>query len=198
MRTIQRILLLIWIVATILSGKAQEKSQPVESKMPQASKQTLEPPVPLPADLVSFFSGAWFGSGEFANGKKIEADITFNPDLDNQWLLYRHADRAPNKYKALGVWGTERSTKKFVMLINDNFGGMRLFLSEGWVNGKIIFEKSAAVLSALSVADSQVAAPRERFTFERKDDDTFKMTYEVSGDGAAWRMGDYLIFRKKH
>ena len=159
--------------------------------------QSPPPPIPLPGDLVDFFSGEWLGAGEFASGKKIEAEVAFRPDLDNKWLLYRHTDRAPNNYKALGVWGTERSSKKFVMMISDNFGGMRLFLSEGWSSGKIVFEKSNALSSALSVVAGQVPATQERFTFEQQNVHTFKMTYETSEDGRVWRMRDYLIFKKK-
>jgi hypothetical protein len=59
----------------------------------------------LPAGLKEFFVGEWSGAGEFSNGRKIEADVSFSTDLDNQWLSYRHTDRAPNKYKAWGMWG---------------------------------------------------------------------------------------------
>src|SRR5262249_6906101 len=112
---------------------------------------------------------------------------SFTTELDNQKLLYRHTDRAPNRYKALGTWGYERDTGKFVMVVEDNFGGSRRFESDGWVNGKIIFLKDVP-LSASNFP--------ERFTFERQTGSTFKMTYEAKRNGQDWKMGDYLIFNR--
>ncbi len=58
--------------------------------------------------MVKFFAGNWSCAGEFANGKKIEADLSFVPELDGKWLLYRHADRPPGQFKALAVWGVDQ------------------------------------------------------------------------------------------
>jgi hypothetical protein len=160
-----------------------------------APQGKTELPIRLPNDLIDFFAGEWTGSGEFANGKKIEADVSFSCDIDNQWLVYRHTDRTPGSYKALGMWGTEYASKRFVMIVNDNFGGVRLFTSEGWLNGRIVFQKDTAIILMVSAASAQTK--RERFTFERQANDIFKMTYETSDDGRTWRLGDYLIFRKK-
>ena len=154
-------------------------------------------PVRLTDDLIEFFSGDWIGSGEFASGKKIEADVNFTPDLDRQWLVYRHTDRTPNKYKALGMWGFETASSRFVMIVTDNFGGARRFSSDGWVNGKVVFEKVPSCLPPADQATSSGANIRERFTFERRNSDTFKMTYETSLDGTNWRLGDYLVFKRK-
>lgn len=154
-------------------------------------------PVRLPDDLVNFLSGNWDGSGESASGSKIEAEVSFVPALDAQWLLYRHMDRSPNKYKALGMWGFENTSGRFIMVVNDNFGGSRRFLSESWEHGKIVFENvTDAVLSAKAIP-SPAANRRERFTFERQDANTFKMTYETNSGGQNWRLGDYLIFRRR-
>lgn len=154
-----------------------------------AAQQKSAPPIRLPDDLVKFLSGEWTGQGEFASGKKIEADVSFSVDLDGQWLMYRHTDRAPNKYKAVGMWGFERSGR-FIMTVNDNFGGARRFSSDGWINGKVVFE---------TILDDATPAStiKERFTFERQDADTFKMTYETSQDAKTWRLGDYLVFKRK-
>lgn len=145
----------------------------------------------IPDELLSFFSGNWSGKGEFASGKKIEADVSFAADLNKQWLLYRHTDRLPNEYKSLGMWGIERNSKKLVMTINDSFAGARLFVSEGWQNGRIEFSDSIPI-SPVSVDNSR----RERFIFEKLANDKFKMTYESSTNGAPWKLGDYLIFTK--
>jgi len=41
------------------------------------SRAKTDGPKRLPHDLVDFFSGDWTGSGEFASGKNIEADVNF-------------------------------------------------------------------------------------------------------------------------
>ncbi|SRR5258707_1303130 len=95
---------LLLILGTILtvSTPSQNRTNPVAtSSAPPTPQAKFDPPIRLPNDLVDFFSGEWNGTGEFASGKKIEADISFTPDLDGQWLVYRHADRPPNRYKAL-------------------------------------------------------------------------------------------------
>ena len=184
-----------FMVTAITSVQSQDRfTSPTISPAP-ALRQQVELPLRLPKDLSAFFAGEWFGNGEFANGKKITADISFKPDLDDQWLIYRHADRAPGLYKALGMWGIERSSKRLIMIVNDNFGGMRLFTSEGWVNGAIVFQKDTAIMPASPAAPQQIV--RERFSFERQADDIFKMTYETSNDGKTWRLGDYLICKRK-
>jgi len=94
------------------------------------------------------------------------------------------------------MWGTEYTSKQFVMVINNNFGGSRLFSSEGWRDGKIVFLKRNTITTQPTAVVGQ-PINQERFTFERQADGTFKMTYEVSKDGTNWRIGDYLIFKKK-
>jgi len=191
---------LLLILGTVLtvSAPSQNGTSPVATSSVTSTPQAkFDPPIRLPNDLVDFFSGEWNGTGEFASGKKIEADISFTPDLDGQWLVYRHADRPPNRYKALGMWGFEYASKRFIMVINDNFGGARQFSSEGWLNGKVVFEKIAVFTPPTNVGPPAAPTRQERFTFERQDGDTLRMTYESSDDGKNWRLGDYLIFKRK-
>jgi len=162
--------------------------QPQGDKQPAALTRSAPQAKRLPDDLCEFFLGEWSGAGEFASGKKIEADVSFTPDLDRHWMAYRHTDRPPNRYKALGVWGIDKDSGRLLMLVNDNFGGARLFMSDGWLNGKIVFQKATLVTPVTN---------QERFTFERKAKDSFRMTYEVSADGKTWRLGDYLNFIKR-
>ena len=149
-------------------------------------------PERAPKELVAFFSGHWQGAGEFANGKKIAADVSFEPTLDNQWLEYRHADRPPNGYKALGLWGIDSASHKLIMTLHDNFGGARLFTSGGWRDGKVVFVKHGPISP-----DPAPASTQERFSFARLDATSFTMTYEVSRDGSAWKLGDSLTFHRK-
>lgn len=181
MKKIVYILILLAGFSLIIS--AQEKADPKSIPLAQ-----YEMPKTIPVEMAEFFVGEWEGQGEFSSGKKIEADVSFTMELDNQRLLYRHTDRLPNKYKALGTWGYNRETNKFVMIVQDNFGGSRLFESEGWQNGKIVFLKNVPVTAT---------AYPERFTFETKAPNLFKMTYEASRDGKNWKLGDYINFKRK-
>ena len=76
--------------------------------------------------MVKFFVGNWSCAGEFANGKKIEADLSFVPELDGKWLLYRHADRPPGQFKALAVWGVDHPSGRLVSIVEDNFGNAKV------------------------------------------------------------------------
>jgi hypothetical protein len=103
--------------------------------------------------------------------------------------MYRHTDQEPNKFKAVGMWGFDRDSDKFLMLLHDNFGGARLFLSDGWQGEKIVFQRGALLTTP---------PVQERFTFAREAADAFRMTYETSRDGKTWQLGDSLLFRKIH
>ena len=172
-------LITLSIVIFSISVNAQDKS---------ANSPKVVPLKPLPSDLVVFFAGEWEGSGQFSNGKEINAVVKFSSELDNQWLLYSHQDLAPNKYRAMGMWGFERLSGKFIMILQDNFGGSRKFESDGWIDGKVTFVNNV-VTSTRNYS--------ERFVFERLSVKSFKMSYEVKKDGKEWRLGDYLIFRRR-
>lgn len=62
--------------------------------------------------MIKFFGGNWSCAGEFASGKKVEADVSFAPELDGKWLLYRHADRPPGQFKALASVGRGSAQRK--------------------------------------------------------------------------------------
>jgi hypothetical protein len=137
--------------------------------------------------MIKFFGGNWSCAGEFANGKKIEADVSFTPELDGKWLQYRHTDRPPGLFKALALWGVDQPTGSLVSVMEDNFGNSRLFTSDGWKDGLVTFERAAMLDQKIS---------RERFRYERQSADSFKMTYERSADGQ-WKMGDFIVCVRK-
>ncbi|NDK54314.1 DUF1579 family protein [Pontibacter fetidus] len=140
------------------------------------------------ADLLQFFAGKWTGEGKFFNDKPITANLEFTVALDSSWLKLEHVDVTPNTYKATSMWGNDPQTGEYVAYVFDNYGGHRKFNAEGWANGKLILT-------------TQQPNPKggilwQHFIYEKLTTDSFKMTYEVSKDGTAWRMVDYLIFRK--
>lgn len=153
----------------------------------RASAQSPAPPRWDPAFL-HFFIGRWSGEGQFAQGNKIAADVSFQLSLDSSWLLYEHRDRAPGPYKATSLWGLDGQTGAFVAYAFDNFHGHREFVSGGWKNGKLV----------LTTHDyyPQVGNYFEHFIYEKLSETSFKMTYETSLDGIGWQLGDWLVFTK--
>lgn len=140
----------------------------------------------LDRDLTSVFHGNFACKGEFANGRKIEADVAFESRVDNRWLAYKHVDRAPNRYQAEGYWGLDSGTGKFVMILVDVSGGIRLFSGDGWKDGKVVFERTPT---------PDQKERKERFRFEKESAMSFRMTYEVpSGD--SWKMVDSIVCAK--
>ena len=174
MRNKSLIVCLIWL------GSMVGLVKPVNAQAPAPAK--------LSPDLVQFFVGHWTGSGAFANGKPIEAEATFELSLDSVWLKYEHADKTPNSYKALSMWGVDAQTGQFLAYGFDNFHGHRVYSSNGWIKGKLI----------LSVNEywPKVGVVYQHFIYDKLSETSFKMTYEVSGDGITWQLGDSLVFTR--
>jgi len=150
--------------------------------------QTKKPENKLSPEFLSFFAGSWSGDGEFASGKKISADVSFSISLDSAWITYQHTDRQPNRYKSISMWGIDMNGQ-FVAYAFDNFKGHRKFVSEGWREGKLILTNNEF--------NPQWGLVFQHFIYEKVSDDSFRMTYETSKDGISWKLGDYLIFKKK-
>ena len=149
------------------------------SPSPAEAQQPAPPPL-LDSALVAAFQGSWHCAGAFANGKKIESDMTFSADLDRHWLRVVHDDRPPNGYHAQSMWGADASTGKWMSMIFDNFGGARRFTSTGWDGHSIVL-------------DGAPGPRRERFSYAVESPSSFRMTYEVSGDaGTTWKLSDSL------
>lgn len=153
------------------------------------SAQDLKQNHKLSDDLVNFFIGNWSGSGEFHNGKKISANITFKMALDNKWLYHEHSDLPPNDYKAFSFWGIDKYTGEFVAYSLNNFQGHKKFSSNGWVDEKLI-------LTNIRQYPEQ-GLVFEHFIYEKLTEKSFKMTYEISQNGINWKMIDYLVFNKR-
>jgi len=143
----------------------------------------------LDNEMVGFFLGSWSGEGEFANGNKIAADLTFKLMLDSCWLTCEHTDKLPNKYKAISFWGVDPVNGQFMAYAFDNFNGNRKFLSDGWKGNKLVL--------TISEVYPKVGLLFQHFIYEKLSDKSFKMTYETSKDGITWKLGDYLVFNKK-
>jgi hypothetical protein len=109
--------------------------------------------------------------------------------MDSSWVNYEHTDRLPNRYKTLSMWGVDAVTGQFTVYAFDNFHGHRKFASDGWKGNKLILTTNEYY--------PQRGLLFQHFIYEKLSDITFKMTYETSKDGIAWKLGDYLLFTKK-
>ena len=165
-------------------------------------------PAKLDPDLVAFFTGHWKGEGAFAQGNRanakvttekgrgeaapttvtIVAEVSFAPSLDSAWLVYEHRDVPPGVYKATSMWSVDE-TGQFVAFTFDNFHGHRQWLSRGWSGGKLVLSTGGY--------SSPGGTVFEHFIYERLSATQFKMTYEVSGDGITWQVGDWLVFTRE-
>jgi len=138
-------------------------------------------------EMAIFFIGSWVGQGQFANGKKIAADVVFTLSLDSCWLINTHQDKLPGTYTAASAWGIDTSGKLVDNRIS-NFNGYQQFTSEGWRLDGITFTAKT------TTHENDIFF--QHFIYKKISNDQFKMTYEVRRDGATWKEGDHLIFRR--
>ncbi|MEM7514027.1 MAG: hypothetical protein AAF388_24080 [Bacteroidota bacterium] len=139
-------------------------------------------------DSLRFFLGDWSGQGEFSDGRKIEADVSFSYTLDSSWISYKHVSRLPFTYKASSMWRVDPYNGQFLAYTFDNIVGHRIFRSNGWKEDKL-------VLTSLKHYPNN-GLYFEHYIFERLTEDSFRMTYESSNDGINWKLGDFLLFKK--
>lgn len=118
---------------------------------------------------LAYFIGDWECSGKFdSSGKLIDAQQHFASDLGGAWVTFRHDDKPPFNYHALSEWGWDSTQKRFVMTVQDSFGGARVFYSSGWQSNQLLWEGGAI---------GSTTSPQERFSFERLGDHRFKVSY---------------------
>jgi hypothetical protein len=139
------------------------------------------------ADL-QWFSGRWSCEGKFiGSGKAISADVSFEPVLENKWILFRHDDRPPFSYHALSEWGWDEKGQQYVSTVQDSTGGVRLFYSDGFSESKLVWEGQALGNSA---------ARAERFEFTKNGPKSFTVSYSFQKEGQ-WQHVDTSVCTRK-
>jgi hypothetical protein len=137
---------------------------------------------------LQWLSGRWSCDGKFnGSGKAISADVSFEPALDNKWILFRHDDRPPFSYHALSEWGWDEKGQRYISTVQDSTGGVRLFYSSGFSDSKLVWDGQALGNSA---------APAERFEFVKSSVDVFKVSYSFQKDGQ-WQAVDTSTCTRK-
>jgi hypothetical protein len=159
------------VILVLLSIAFFSVSIPLHAATPELKPQ-LTP--------LAYFIGDWACSGKFdANGKSIDAHQRFDVDLDGAWIIFRHDDTPPFNYHALSEWGWDATQKKFVMTVQDSFGGVRAFYSGGWNSTQLQWDGDAV---------GKASNPTQSFIFERVDDRHFKVSYFFLKNDAWSRM----------
>jgi hypothetical protein len=150
--------------------------------------ESAEPKLKKEIALFAPLQGKWSCQGVFpSNGKKIESQIAFAPDLDGAWLVKRHDDLPPNLFHDAEYWGFDSAGKQFVAFLYDNFGGVRKFTSSGWADDKLTW------LGEPSKSDP----PRlERFVYKRDSPTQIEVNWEVKPGAKDWAIGDTLTCKK--
>lgn len=131
-----------------------------------------------------FFRGYWSCAGRFANGKAIRSHEVSTPILDGHWLRMRHVDNPPHRYKALELWRYDAAVNRFRVLIFDNSGGVRRYVSPGWQNDTLILNNTAA------------SGYIDRFVFKRHGNANYRVTYAAKTGAGKWKTGDTLICKR--
>jgi hypothetical protein len=129
------------------------------------------------ADLV----GVWSCHGVFpATGKTIDSSLRFEFDLGGKALVKHHDDTSPPAmYHALEAWGYDAKNGRYNATIFDNFGGARLFSSEGWKNDRLVWTSAPEV------------KPAQRFIYVREAPQGLRIDWEVA-KGDSFVVGDTL------
>lgn len=139
------------------------------------------------ADL-EWFSGHWSCDGKFIrSGKAISADLSFEPALENNWMLFRHDDRPPFSYHAISEWGWEEKSQQYVSTVQDSTGGVRLFYSPGFSDSKLVWDGKAL---------EDQSARAERFEFVKNGPNVFTVSYSFQKDGR-WQSVDTSTCTRK-
>lgn len=176
------ILLLLVLLSAPIGRLELSAQQPADGAAPTGVK--LKPEV----EAFAIFEGKWACRGVFpSNGKTIESQIVFSPELEGAWLLARHDDLPPNRFHAFELWGFDPAEKQFVAFLYDNFGGVRRFTSSGWVGDKLIWIGESSKTDAATV---------QRFVYKRDNPSQFALNWEVKKGAADWAIGDTLTCKK--
>ncbi|HET6552268.1 MAG TPA: hypothetical protein VFG49_01910 [Dyella sp.] len=125
--------------------------------------------------------GDWTCHGVLpASGKTIDSTVNFALDLDGKALVKHHDDTSPPAtYHALEAWGFDAGNHRYNATILDSFGGARVFSSEGWKEGRLVWNSAPDV------------KPVQRFVYSREGDQALRIDWEVERNGALV-MGDTL------
>ena len=129
---------------------------------------------------LAFFLGTWTcdvhaQSVGFIPERKYQSTITIKNDLGGSWNSIRNESNAAT---VAGFTGWDRSSKRFVRVAFDSFGGMESKYSDGWKGDDWVWTGTSSVAGK--------DAPL-RHTITRHGDAEFVGKYEMQ-DGDKWTL----------
>jgi Periplasmic component of the Tol biopolymer transport system len=130
---------------------------------------------------LAWFVGHWHCDGQFANGKPIHSRETFTAELGGHWLRMQHADDPPNRYLADSWWDYDKTARRFVVTLFDNFDDVRHYTTSGWVGDTLTLDNTAT------------SGYIDRFAFQRRGDAGYRVTYTYRSRSGAWQLGDAVL-----
>jgi hypothetical protein len=138
-----------------------------------------------PLAPLTYFLGAWQCSGSFpSSGKAIASTMRFESDLAGNAVVKHHDDLPPNAYHAIETWNYASADKRFNDAIADNYGGVRLFSTDGWHDGVLTWSSAAGV------------TPVQQFVYTRLSATSMRVDWQVSKDATHYTIGDTLTCTK--
>lgn len=177
--------LLAFIALSVVAVLAAPANKTQDQPQSSALKPELQP--------LSYFVGHWSCAGEFpASHKPISSRISISPDLDGSWVAFRWDDNLPNQFHALELWGFDKTEHHFTNSIYNNFGGVYLYNSAGWIGDELTW----------SPRDLPPNSPiaREQYVIDRKSAKEFVISWEIVRNSKAqqqWTVGDRLTCRQE-
>lgn len=142
------------------------------------ARATDDPLAPL-----QFFAGTWSCAGTFASGTPIASSERFEGDIAGTALVKHHADVPPGRYVALELWSYDAANARYRAVVEDDFGGVRIFTSPGWTETRIVW----------TFADPALV---QSFTYEKQSDDAYVVTYRTQKQDGQPRLVDTLTCRR--
>jgi hypothetical protein len=139
----------------------------------------------IPIEVLNYFAGDWTGKDAFTSGRAPASELSFTPVPKNS-PFYVDIGNSHRHF----LWCVDSASGDLVMFLASNHaGGARVYRSQGWQNGELVFQ---------SIPEFRASFPLERFTFKRESGEVFQTTYEMSlDDGKTWMVGDRQTFTRR-
>ena len=159
---------------------------PVALALSLSATTTPATPTDQPFQPFADLLGHWTCNGVFpASGKTITSELRFESDLGGKALLKHHDDTSPPAlYHAIEAWGYDAKANRYNATILDNFGGARMFSSEGWTKDSLVWTSAPEL------------QPAQRFVYARLGQRQLRIDWEVERKGA-WVVGDTLTCKRR-
>lgn len=161
---------------------------PVPRTRAQIAKTQPKPELAQPLQPLQFFSGGWHCDGKFTNGKAISANLSFEPILNGNFLLFHHDDEPPFDYHAWSEWGWDAAKHEFVSTVQDITGGVRVFRSPGWTQETLTWTGGNLPAAPDQKGDQKGEQKPgqindQKFVFERLEAAKFRVSYSYQKNG---------------